>query len=152
MMQEKRKVYAYITHGMRLLVLEHADTPEAGIQVPGGSLEDDEEPAAGVLREAKEETGLDNLTLVSFLGEQYRDWREHGLDRIDHRYFYHLRCTGDVPERWRHYELTPSDGTPGPVPFNLYWLPLSPQTQHIVVEHGALLPRLLEVMPGFERD
>ncbi len=40
----RHKVYAYITHGHRLLVFSHRDFPEAGIQVPGGTMEEGEDP------------------------------------------------------------------------------------------------------------
>lgn len=56
----RRKVLAYITNRQRLLVFSHLDIPEAGIQVPGGTLEDGESPEEGVLREAYEETGLED--------------------------------------------------------------------------------------------
>ena len=54
----KRKAYAYITYEDRLLVFSHPHAPEAGIQVPGGTLNDDERPEDAVTREAREETGL----------------------------------------------------------------------------------------------
>src|SRR3954447_6051365 len=47
-----QKGIAYITHGEELLVFEEPDFPEAGTQVPGGTLESQELPAAGVMREA----------------------------------------------------------------------------------------------------
>ena len=37
------KVFAYITHRDRLLVFRHTDFPEAGIQVPAGTVLKDEE-------------------------------------------------------------------------------------------------------------
>jgi 8-oxo-dGTP pyrophosphatase MutT (NUDIX family) len=40
------------------LIFSHPDYPEAGLQVPAGTLEPGEHPEAGVLREAYEETGL----------------------------------------------------------------------------------------------
>lgn len=55
----KDKVLAYITHGNRLLVFRHPHAPEAGIQVPAGTVEEGEDPGTAVLREAAEETGLD---------------------------------------------------------------------------------------------
>src|SRR5258708_37634854 len=120
----RQKVYAYITHGDRLLVFVHPNSPEAGIQVPGGSLEDGEEPEVGALREAIEETGRADLEVVRFLGEVDRDLSDRGLDEIHHRYFYHLRFAGDPPECWRHGELTPSDASAGPIPFDFYWVEL----------------------------
>ncbi len=61
------KVLAYITKGTSLLVFRHVHS-DAGIQVPAGTLELDESTEDGVLREAKEETGLKNLEIRRFLG------------------------------------------------------------------------------------
>jgi len=49
-----QKVLAYVTWGDKLLVFSHPDFPEAGIQVPAGTIEPGEEPEAAVLREAFE--------------------------------------------------------------------------------------------------
>jgi 8-oxo-dGTP diphosphatase len=69
----KYKVMAYITHHHHLLVFRHLGAPEAGIQVPAGKVEEQEQAEDAVLREAYEETGLTHLTLNCFLGEQERD-------------------------------------------------------------------------------
>ena len=61
------KVAAYITRDTHLLVFRHVHS-EAGIQVPAGTLEPGESPNDGVLREAREETGLDCLEVRRFLG------------------------------------------------------------------------------------
>jgi 8-oxo-dGTP pyrophosphatase MutT (NUDIX family) len=52
------KVFAYTTNQNRLLVFRHRDFPKAGIQVPAGTVQINEELPAAVLREAYEETGL----------------------------------------------------------------------------------------------
>ncbi len=62
-----KKVYAYITCAEKLLVFSQADFTEAGIQVPGGTMEPDELPESTVLREAHEETGLEGLQLAAYL-------------------------------------------------------------------------------------
>jgi 8-oxo-dGTP pyrophosphatase MutT (NUDIX family) len=41
-----------------LLVFDHRDHPAAGTQVPAGTVEADEDPAATVVREVVEETGV----------------------------------------------------------------------------------------------
>ena len=74
----KQKVFAYITHNQHLLVFNHPFASEAGIQVPVGTIEEGEHPETAVLREAFEETGLNNLTLDCFLGEQKRDMHYSG--------------------------------------------------------------------------
>ena len=71
--KHKKKVLAYITRqtdaGPELLIFTHRDYPEAGLQVPGGTLDDGEDPLVGVLREVKEEAGLEDFTRVILLGE-----------------------------------------------------------------------------------
>lgn len=50
--------------GRELLVFRH---PTAGIQLPGGTMEDGETPEATVLREVREETGLTDVSIVALL-------------------------------------------------------------------------------------
>jgi len=138
----KRKVFAYIAHRDRLLLFAHPNSPEAGIQVPAGTLEDGEEPEAGVLREATEETGLTELMVVSFLGEQHRAMSDIGKDEIHHRSFFHLRCVAEPPDRWRHGEISPSDGGV-PIPFDFFWARLPDEVPELVADHGYHLPALL---------
>jgi 8-oxo-dGTP pyrophosphatase MutT (NUDIX family) len=138
----KRKVYTYITRGAELVVFRHTQHPEAGIQVPGGSLEPDEEPEVGALREAHEETGLEGLARAGFLGEFEFDLRPRGINQLHRRFFFHLRYEGETPERWLHYELTPSDGSPGPVEFELYWVRMPGEVPELMGGMGQALPEL----------
>jgi ADP-ribose pyrophosphatase YjhB (NUDIX family) len=142
----KQKVFAYITHGPRLLVFRHPESPEAGIQVPAGTVHAGEDLEAAVLREATEETGRADLVLVRFLGEQVLDRQDRGLDELHHRYFYHLRCTGDPPATWRHWETDPSDGSPAPIPFDFFWARLPDGVPELIAGHGKLLPQLLATL------
>ena len=56
------KAYGFVLReraaGLELLVFEHAGQPEAGLQVPGGTVEGGETPLAAVAREVEEESGL----------------------------------------------------------------------------------------------
>lgn len=144
----KRKVFAYITHGNRLLVFSQPDAPEAGIQVPAGTVEDDEELDVAVLREAFEETGLTGLRLVRYLGEQVRDMADVGKDELHHRHFYHLHYDNEPPETWRHMEADPSDGKQVDIPFEFFWARLPDEVPPLIADHGALLPRLLVAVDG----
>lgn len=149
----KRKAFAYITHNDRLLIFSHPDFPEAGLQVPAGTLRDDERPEDGVLREAVEETGLARLTLIGFLGERTRDMSDFDLDQIHHRYFFHLRCESDPPERWRHFETDPSDGSAAPIAFDFFWVSLPDSVPELIAGHDDLLPELWQSLrrPPFSR-
>lgn len=117
------RVVAYITWENRLLVFEHTKFPEAGIQVPAGRPEEDETLEEAVMRETREETGLTDLRVVSCLGSRRVDLTEFAGD-VENRHFFHLEHLGDAPERWLHYEEQPSDGSPSPIEFMLYWVDL----------------------------
>lgn len=142
-----RKVYAYITYNDHLLVFRHPFVPEAGIQVPGGSVEADEDVDEAVLREAWEETGLPTLQRVAFLGEQV--WHNpfpEGSYAVAHRHFYHLTVTDTPPATWRHTETSPSIGTDQPV-FEFFWVPLS-NIPTLIADMGYHLPSLLSRFPA----
>ena len=68
-MASLEKVTAFILRqtgpGRQLLLFRH---PSAGIQFPAGTVEPGEAPEAAAAREAAEETGLDGLRLVEFVG------------------------------------------------------------------------------------
>jgi 8-oxo-dGTP pyrophosphatase MutT (NUDIX family) len=68
------KVTAFVTRpaetGQELLLFEH---PNAGIQIPAGTVEELETPEEAVLREVREETGLWPLAIRRYLGcEEHR--------------------------------------------------------------------------------
>jgi 8-oxo-dGTP pyrophosphatase MutT (NUDIX family) len=89
-------------------------------------MEDGEEPDEAVLREAFEETGLVELRLVSHLASD--EWVISSKTDEEVRYlrhFYHLICEQDVPDSWLHDELDPSEGPPGPITFEIFWLPVA---------------------------
>ena len=145
----KKKVFAYITHGNRLLVFSHPNSPEAGIQVPAGTLNPGEHPEVGVLREAFEETGLSNLRVVRFLGEQVREMFDFNLGgEIHHRYFYHLRYEGNSPEVWQHEERDPYGGAGRAILFELFWAELPDRVPELIADHGKFLPELLRSLDG----
>ena len=70
----RQKVYAYILQekgfNWKLLVFKHMDFPEAGVQVPGGTVEPGEEMLVAATREAEEETGLRHLIPIQKI-QQY---------------------------------------------------------------------------------
>jgi 8-oxo-dGTP diphosphatase len=137
----KRKAFAYITYEQRLLVFRHVGMSEAGIQVPAGTIEPGETPKSAALSEAWEETGLADLTLVSYLGEQLRDMRDMGKAELHHRFFYHVRCTHQPPRQWRHTEMHSSESGERPI-FELFWVDLPDGIPPLIAGHGALLPML----------
>lgn len=139
----RRKVLAYITHDSCLLVFRQPDFPEAGIQVPGGSIEQDERPEDAVLREAFEETGLAGLALGAYLGDSRHDYSPFGRDEIHHRHYYHLTIEGHVPERWQHLERNPSEGVYESVLFDFFWAELPDGVPPLIMDRDEKIPELL---------
>ena len=136
------KVVAYITDGDRLLVFSHPHHPEAGIQVPAGTVEENESPREAVLREAQEETGLDDLEIQSYLGVREHDLSAHGQAEIQRQHFFHLVFRGEAPVRWRHYEKHPSKGSAEQIQFELFWVKFPGGVPELTGDQGALLPKL----------
>ncbi|HVL07339.1 MAG TPA: GNAT family N-acetyltransferase [Acidimicrobiales bacterium] len=110
------KVVAFITRpaptGAELLVFYH---PNAGVQVPAGTLEAAENPLDGARREAWEETGLDGLRLVTPLGQCTEG---PAGERV--RYFFHFVSEVETAGDW--WVVTP-DG--GGLCWHCRWAPLS---------------------------
>lgn len=150
----RRKAFAYVTSlttsgttsGQRLLVFSHPLSPEAGIQVPAGTMRDDESPPVAVLREAREETGLTALTLVTQLGRREFDARSFGRDEIHDRWFFHLTCDEETPDRWRHGEYDPSDGSGDVIPFDFFWADLPHGVPPLMAGHECFLPALVRAL------
>ena len=141
-----RKAMAYITHGNRLLVFRQPNFPEAGIQIPGGSMDPYERSEDAVLREAFEETGLVGLTISAFLGDVQHDLEPYGERGTIDRHYFHLRIDGDVPETWHHVELDPSEGEHENVLFELFWVELPDGVPDLVGHRGEMIPELLAAL------
>jgi 8-oxo-dGTP pyrophosphatase MutT (NUDIX family) len=148
MMLIKRKAFAYITRRDHLLIFSHPDSPEAGLQVPAGTLKEGEILAEGVLREAREETGLTQLRLGAFLGEVQRDMSDFGKAEVHQRYFYHVWCDEDAPERWMHGEFDASDDPiqRTPIRFEFFWVALPDGVPPLIADHDACLPALIRTL------
>lgn len=138
----KEKVLCYIVREGKLLVFRHTDYSyeEVGIQVPAGSIRPGETPEAAALREAGEETGLKNFTIVRKLGETEYDISPYRFER-QHRHVFHLDLADPTPERWKSQE--DHDGEGDPTHFECFWIPL--EAAHILQSgQGALLGRLFD--------
>ncbi len=136
----RSKVIAYVTRGQELLVFRHRDFPEAGLQVPGGSIEDGEDPDEAVLRELQEESGLTDVRLVGLLG-RYLYSASPNADESHDRHVYHLELTGPAEESWLHWENDPSDGSP-PIAFEFFWMSLNNPDLQLAGGRGDLLHKL----------
>ncbi|MCK5315454.1 MAG: NUDIX domain-containing protein [Anaerolineales bacterium] len=143
------KVVAYITQGSRFLVFSHPHHPEAGIQVPSGTIKLGETPEEAVLREAWEETELTDLEIRSFLGTQVFDMSSFGRSEVQRRYFFHLEFHGETSTTWRYFENDPSDGSQGPIEFEFFWVKLPDEVPDLMGGQDAFL-RGVTTQPGIK--
>lgn len=74
-MKIRRIGSAFITNRNRLLVFTQPENPDYAALVPGGTVEAHETPEHGVMREVREETGLENVRIAGFLGMYKLDGR-----------------------------------------------------------------------------
>jgi 8-oxo-dGTP diphosphatase len=118
----RRRVVAYITRereGSReLLVFEHRDHPDEGLQVPAGRLEPGEELEAGLLRELEEESGLTN---VRILGE-LPGFEDHYPSRYENHGF-HVVLDEEAPDQWEHVVI--GEGDDAGLVFRYRWIPIT---------------------------
>ena len=139
----KLKVLAYVTRVrdgvVELLVHEHRDAPEAGIQVPAGSVEEGENLEAAVLRELREETGITAAAIAGRI-EVY-DWFNDVTRRWNRRNVYHLRC-GVTDERWTH--RVGGDGEDEGMAFDCWWMPIGEAERRLVGDQGRSLGKILK--------
>ena len=124
-MKIKRKVLAYITKGqqanLELLVFEHKDFPEAGLQVPAGTIEKDELVIDALYREIFEETGL-NRDALSITGKIHKyNYYPQGKNSVHERNIFHLNYEGEQVN-WEHSVV--SDGQDNGLIFKFRFEPI----------------------------
>jgi 8-oxo-dGTP pyrophosphatase MutT (NUDIX family) len=126
-MKTVKKVFAYIIRENKLLVFKHPDHADAGIQVPAGTVEENESLENAVIREASEETGLSNFKIEKYLGNSVYHVKEK--DETHDRYYFLLSCMDKKINRseWIHGEknelhFTEIDKRYGMIRFSFYWL------------------------------
>lgn len=134
------KAFIYLTRGgSELLLLAHPGHPEAGLQVPAGTVEAGEDPKDAARRELTEETGISAFRIRAFLGEASYDMRPWGKEERHRRFFYHAVLTGVAPARWRHAE---EHGGLAPIPLEFFWWRLDSGEPDLIAGHGAMLHRI----------
>jgi len=132
------KALCYIVRDGELLVFRHRDYPEAGLQVPAGTLHPDEPPAVGALREAEEETGRSGFRIARALGSADYEFRNTAPGFLRHeiheRHFFLLEPPGGLPDRWSHLA---EEGN-GDFWFEFSWMPLVPELLLAADQHAYL--------------
>lgn len=135
----KEKVLAYITRHrngeLELLVLEHRDIPEAGIQIPGGTVDAGESIAEALVREVYEESGLTLENAGTLLGRF--QWFRKDRNELHHRNVFHISAPREVAEEWLH--IVKSNGEDSEMPFRFYWLPVAKAKGKLAADLDAYL-------------
>jgi len=134
----KHKVLAYITReqqsAVQLLVFTHVYQPEAGVQVPAGTVDEGETPKVALFREIQEESGLraEQVQLARKLAEVPKPWGHV-------RHFYHLHAV-EVPEHWQH--TVHGQGEDAGLVFEYQWMDLN-LAHTLAGEQGEQIKALL---------
>lgn len=130
-----RKVYGYVTRikggQTEVLVFRHP-IPEAGIQIPKGTVNDAEDTYDAVIREIEEETGLKNFEVENLIAEDY--W-ENDNGAIHNRFFYKIKVS-NVPNEW-DYEPTGGGDEKG-LTFHFFWISSKDEVE-LIRGHGDYL-------------
>lgn len=122
-----RKAYGYITriqHERRqVAVFRHPllSISEGGIQIPKGTIHEQETPLAAVQREIIEETGLTNFTVEGEIAVdiwQPQPYRDKPLE-IHERHFF-LLTTGHTLNEWDH--VVTGRGEDEGMIFHCFWI------------------------------
>ncbi|OXS59576.1 8-oxo-dGTP pyrophosphatase MutT (NUDIX family) [Bacillus sp. V-88] len=102
-----KKAYAYVTRvrdgRLQVLVFQHKDIPEAGIQIPKGTVKEEEDTYSAVIREVKEETGIQKFEVEKLISADF--WRNDD-GAMHNRYFYKIVCN----EKADAWEYNPTGG------------------------------------------
>jgi 8-oxo-dGTP diphosphatase len=138
----RRKVVLYATWQNRLLVFTEPDFPEAGVQVPGGTVMEGESIEDGARREFLEETGFTAPATIALLGQTIYSYERDGWRHEHARSFFHLPLVGDYPANWEWTEQTP-DGGEGPIRMAFFFVALD-AVPDLFGELGAFLWTLRE--------
>jgi len=118
----RKRVLAYVTRRREgrteLLVFDQQDDPEAGTQVPAGRLDPGETLEEGLLRELREEAGLEQVRIVrelSILGTwaDASPYENHAFE---------VNVDGETADEWEHE--VQGDGDDAGLVFLYRWVPV----------------------------
>jgi len=136
-----QKAYVYILRRQHLLVFREKVHKDSGVQVPGGTLDPGETPETGARREVTEETGRIDLVIDGYLGSHIWNYQWRHVTGRYRRHFYFGHFENPVPETWKHWEMTPSDGGP-PFQMRFYWVPFVTARPRLDHGYGIQLAQL----------
>ena len=135
------KALIYATNKRGLLIFQEPDFPEVPPQVPGGTIDNGEDPLAAAKREFAEETGILTPTDMTFLELDEHPFERNGQPHQVNRYYYHATVSDDLPETWDHHEQYAYDGA-DPILFRFSWVTLNNAPDILGIGMEAAIPSL----------
>lgn len=146
----EQKVIAYICRfhqGLwQLLVFDHDKTfPDAGSQVPSGTVEKGEDLTTALEREIFEESGLQNLMIVAQI-DQY-DFRHPTTEKMAQRHVFLALAPNEDRDQWTHH--VQGAGMDSTLVFHFHWIPIA-QARHLSAEQGRSVKSCIQLL--FERQ
>lgn len=143
-MKKIKKVFGYILNQNNLLVFEQPKYPESGIQVPAGTVENHESIEEAIIREIKEETGLNEFKIIEYLGKHEKNMLEYGKNEIHERHFFYLTTDENTEISWENFENF--GGTENEkILFKFYWVNIR-RIPKLIAEHNYMISKLLEII------
>ena len=139
------KVVAYIVDAgaQNILVFEHDKKwSEAGIQVPAGTVDENEDLANAALREALEESGLQDLSIIRNLDEYVLFRNTHS--QYNRRHVYIMSSKSSLGKTWSH--AVTGNGDDEGMNYHYSWMPLSEARYKLAGSFGSSIHKL-EMLP-----
>lgn len=127
-------------NGEELLVFDHVAVPEAGTQVPAGTVESAESLEEAVLREVREESGLTGLIVDHCVGRFL--YESADPPERHERNVYVLRLSQPVPETWLHRVF--GHGQDTGLEFRYYWVDAKAAVHLLAGHQGDYLAHRLK--------
>jgi 8-oxo-dGTP pyrophosphatase MutT (NUDIX family) len=140
MIKSSQKVLAYITrrssNKVELLVFVHRGMPEAGIQVPAGTVEAGENSEVAIIREVTEESGLQDI-VIKYKIHSSKFFNED-KNETQQRDYFEMTAPPDTPNSWS-YTVTVGKEDKGLV-FDFFWIPLVEAEKRLAGNQGEAIP------------
>lgn len=145
-MRRRTRVIVYVTRENpqtaidELLVFDALDQPEFSGVVPGGGVEPGESLEEAVVREAREETGIE-VRVVRKLGVEDQPGRLEP-DFLHETHFFQAALAEPAPEQWEH-RIAEQDGSIEAGVVRCRWVPVRPDVELWGDHRGAFVHALV---------
>ncbi|GAA1046174.1 NUDIX hydrolase [Rothia amarae] len=118
-----------------ILVFTQPQFPEAGLQIPAGTIEAEESVEHAAARELQEETGLGNSVGLSYFAVTYFDMQEF-KDEVHIRHWFTGVYKSETPNSSWIYLENQGEDLPD-LEYSYSWIPIE-EAHHLIAGHGHL--------------